>query len=387
MHQPLPTRWFRAWRHFWSAPDELLVSAGASGERVVARIRLFVTAFLVAVPTYRLATGDPAPEATIGLAVAGVAFLLAIAFHVVARGEYYRPWLGFATSLADVTLISATLVVFLATDQPHTAVNSKVVFPTYFLALAATALRYDARTCVIAGAVAIAEYGAIVVYAATHWALNDAQYAPFPYGMFSALAQASRLVLLASAAIIATMIVVRTQRLRWLSASDPLTTLMNRGFFDERMQEEEIRARRYHRPLAIALIDIDRFKQFNDTYGHASGDEALRVTSRAIRTCVRRTDLVARYGGEEFVVAFLETAGELAVQKAEDIRRAVQAQRVLLKGSRGVTNITVSVGIASWPGDGDTVRAIIEQADARMYQAKQAGRNRVAGPAGLVPAS
>jgi diguanylate cyclase (GGDEF)-like protein len=145
------------------------------------------------------------------------------------------------------------------------------------------------------------------------------------------------------------------------------------------MLEEEMRAERYSRPLAIAMIDIDHFKQFNDTYGHASGDEALRVASRAIRNCVRRTDLVARYGGEEFVVAFLETDGTSAAQKAEDIRRAVEAQRVLLKGSRGVTNITVSIGVACWPDDGDAIRAIIEQADARLYRAKQAGRNRVVG--------
>jgi diguanylate cyclase (GGDEF)-like protein len=202
--------------------------------------------------------------------------------------------------------------------------------------------------------------------------------------MFSWIAQMSRVVLLGSAAFIATMIVLRTQRLRWLSASDPLTQLMNRGFFDARMEEEEIRARRYERPLALAMIDIDRFKQFNDTYGHASGDEALRVVSRAIRTCVRRTDLVARYGGEEFMVAFLETDGDSAAQKAEDIRRAVMAQRVMLKGSRGVTNVTVSIGIAVWPRDADTLRSVIEKADRRLYAAKEAGRNRVVGPTDIV---
>lgn len=379
-------RWYRAWRRFWDPPDEILVAAGAGGERAVARLRLFVTAFLVAVPLWRLASGDTVAEATIGLSVAGGAFMLALAFYLLAQGDSYRPWLGFATSLADVTLISTTLVIFIMTDAPHPAVNSKVVFPTYFLALAATALRYDARTSVAAGIVAVAQYLGIVSFASTRWDLNDPIFAPFPYGMFSWTAQVSRLVLLGSAAFIATMIVQRTQRLRWLSASDPLTNLMNRGFFDERMQEEEIRARRYERPLTIAMIDIDRFKQFNDTYGHASGDEALRVVSRAIRTCVRRTDLVARYGGEEFVVAFLETDGGSATIKAEEVRRAVEAQRVMLKGSRGVTSVTVSVGVATWPQDGDTVRAVIEKADARMYVAKQAGRNRAAGADGLVAA-
>ena len=351
---------------------------------MVARIRLFVTGFLVFVPIVRFATGDGVDDTIIGLAIAGGAFLLALGFYFLTQGEQYRPWLGFTTSLTDVTLISATLLILVATEAPHTAVNSKVVFPTYFLALAATALRYDARASVVAGLLAVGQYLAIVSYAATRWDLNDPIFAPFPYGTFSWTAQISRAVLLACAALIATMIVLRTQRLRWLSASDPLTQLMNRGFFDERMQEEEIRARRYDRPLAIAMIDIDRFKQFNDTYGHASGDEALRVVSRAIRACVRRTDLVARYGGEEFVVAFLETETGAATQKAEDVRRAVQAQRVLLKGSRGVTNVPVSVGIATWPVDGDTVRTVTEKADARMYAAKQAGRNRAAGPGGIV---
>jgi diguanylate cyclase (GGDEF)-like protein len=376
--------WYRAVRTFWNHPDDLLVAAGANGELVVAKLRLFVTAFLVVVPVFRIMTGDRALEAGIGLSIGGAAFLMALGFLLLARSEQYRPWLGFVTSLADVTLITTTLVVFLVADQPHAAVNSKVVFPTYFLAIAATSLRYDARTSVVAGTAAVVQYLAVLTWAAANYNLNDPIYAPYAYGMFSWIAQMSRVVLLGSAAFIATMIVLRTQRLRWLSASDPLTQLMNRGFFDERMEEEEIRARRYERPLALAMIDIDRFKQFNDTYGHASGDEALRVVSRAIRTCVRRTDLVARYGGEEFMVAFLETDGDSAAQKAEDIRRAVMAQRVMLKGSRGVTNVTVSIGIAVWPRDADTLRSVIEKADRRLYAAKEAGRNRVVGPTDIV---
>lgn len=368
------------WREFWKRPDDLLVDAGASGEIVVARIRLFVTAVLLVITVGEVFFGGASAEASAGTLNGLIAVGLALVIYVVVRGSLYRPWLGFATSIADVSLVSGVLVTFLALGLPHTAVNSKVIFPVYFLAISASALRYDARTCAVAGLVATVEYLAVVTWAATHFALNAPTYAPFVNGTFSWSAQVGRLALLLSAGLISTILVLRSQHLRWLSASDPLTQLMNRGFFDERIADEVIRTKRYRRSLSVAMADLDHFKQFNDTYGHACGDEALRVVARAIRRSVRRTDLVARYGGEEFVIAFPETSLEGARQKAEDIRRAVQLATVQLRGGRPPARVTVSLGVAELPHDGDDIHPVLEAADRRLYRAKQAGRNRVFGP-------
>jgi hypothetical protein len=133
------------------------------------------------------------------------------------------------SSSFDVTLITAALGLFLLTNQPHTAVNSKVVFEGYFLAIGSTSLRYDKRICITAGLLAFAEYFAIVFFAARRWDLNSPVYAPYPYGLFSWSAQISRLIMMLTAAALGVALVSRSQRLLQLATSDPLTGLFNRG--------------------------------------------------------------------------------------------------------------------------------------------------------------
>jgi diguanylate cyclase (GGDEF)-like protein len=153
-----------------------------------------------------------------------------------------------------------------------------------------------------------------------------------------------------------------------MSAKDPLTGLMARGFFDERAQAEAARTLRYGRHLSVEMIDIDFFKRFNDTYGHAVGDEVLRVVGGMLRS-VRQSDLVARYGGEEFIIVFPETPPDAAVVKAEELRQVIEP-----------SSVTVSIGVAGLPSDGDDIWMVIDKADQRLYEAKQGGRNRVVGP-------
>jgi diguanylate cyclase len=166
--------------------------------------------------------------------------------------------------------------------------------------------------------------------------------------------------------------VVRTE-----SLTDPLTTLSNRKFFDtafERMMKE---AAVNNEPLSVILTDIDHFKKFNDTYGHLTGDQVLRLVAVSLKHNVKGQDIAARYGGEEFAVVLPKTALPAAVTVADHIRRAVQSKE-LMRRSTGETlgKVTISLGVATWR-KGDDVATILERADKCLYAAKDAGRNCV----------
>ncbi|HEU4700095.1 MAG TPA: GGDEF domain-containing protein [Gemmatimonadales bacterium] len=372
------------WQRLWRPADPVMVDAGAGGELLVARVRLLLTGILLVIPATNVLLDPRIEENYVGLGVTLLALALALVlFHLVKR-DVFRPWLPFLTSAMDVTLVSLALASFLVLGAPHTAVNSKVLFEVYFLAIFGTSLRYDARVCVLTGALAILEYGAIVAWAATHWRLNDPVFAPFPYGMFSWNAQGGRLVILAAAGVLSTTIVLRTQRLRHLSTSDRLTGLFNRGYFEARLAAELSRARRSGQPLSLVVVDVDHFKRFNDQHGHPAGDVALRTIGTLLRHAVRRSDIVARWGGEEFVLVFPETEAEATYEKLEQIRRAVAQAPIRLPRQQGTGTLTISAGIAAWPRDAAGIEELLAAADARLFAAKAAGRDRVV--LGSVPA-
>ena len=166
-----------------------------------------------------------------------------------------------------------------------------------------------------------------------------------------------------------------------LAYYDPLTGVPNRRAFEEVLQKEWLRARRYHHPLALAIADIDNFKRHNDTYGHSAGDEVLRAVAQMIEDRTRRgTDLVARIGGEEFAVILPETD----VAGAEAFMEGVVAQCRELRFEYGpsVEVLTMSAGVASCVPDGDDgASRLFAQADAALYRAKLEGKNRIAGSA------
>lgn len=357
----------------------MLVDAGAAGEVLVARTRLALAILVWLIPILDLVTPPRQTETYVGIAAASLGVLLAFGAYRLSR-RLYRPWMGFATSLMDVSLISLALAGFLFIGQPHTTVNSRVVFEIYLLSLAATALRFDPRICIVTGAAAAAEYFGLVLYTSTHWRLNDPSYAPYAYGTFSWSDQISRLILLGIGAVISASIVRRTRRLQWLSARDRLTGLLNRAVFEDLLLDAVVRARRYGRPLSLLMVDIDHFKQFNDSFGHMAGDQALQFVSAAIRSVVRQRETVARYGGDEIVVLFPDTDSETAVGLAERIREGVIAAPLTMTGVDDVIQISVSIGVATIPTEGGDYIDLIERADARLYSAKQDGRNRVVGP-------
>jgi len=166
------------------------------------------------------------------------------------------------------------------------------------------------------------------------------------------------------------------EELERLSVTDRLTELYNHGYFQQRLEEEFKRSARFGHKMSLIMLDIDDFKEFNDTFGHPQGDRVLKAVSAIIRGNLRDMDIAARYGGEEFVVLLPETELEGALAVAERIRIGVDGYRLDGSGTARAVG-TVSVGVAAFPEHAGTALRMLESADEAMYSAKRAGKNRV----------
>jgi diguanylate cyclase (GGDEF)-like protein len=166
------------------------------------------------------------------------------------------------------------------------------------------------------------------------------------------------------------------EKLREQAIRDPLTGLFNRRFLEDGLDRELHRAQRKQSALSLVMLDLDHFKQFNDTFGHDAGDLLLRELGKILRTVLRQSDIACRYGGEEFVLVFPDSS-------LADTRKRVEEIRTLVKGleirhdDRPLGPITVSAGVAAAPEHGSTARDLIRSADDALYAAKQAGRDRL----------
>ncbi|MBT8136571.1 MAG: sensor domain-containing diguanylate cyclase, partial [Gammaproteobacteria bacterium] len=174
---------------------------------------------------------------------------------------------------------------------------------------------------------------------------------------------------------------VNRARLRLSGLTDALTDWHNRRYLEVRLVEELARAQRNRQTLGCLMIDIDHFKEVNDTHGHMVGDEVLREVARRVATQVRGSDVAARFGGEEFVVLLPDTGERLARNLAERVRRVVRATPVQVSDDLAMT-VTISVGVAAVSpqrhGDPRALsKSLLETADAAMYRAKKTGRDRV----------
>ncbi|MEB1796295.1 diguanylate cyclase [Xanthomonas campestris pv. campestris] len=166
------------------------------------------------------------------------------------------------------------------------------------------------------------------------------------------------------------------ESLRRQSIRDALTGLYNRRYLEEALSHELARCARRDLPLSVLMLDVDHFKQFNDGQGHAGGDLLLAAVGELLLTRLRAEDVACRYGGEEFTVILPETDGEEAMRVAEQIRGHIAALAVS-DGQRALPRVTASIGVASFPADGELGSALIQKADAALYVAKRQGRNRV----------
>ena len=152
--------------------------------------------------------------------------------------------------------------------------------------------------------------------------------------------------------------------------------MFNHRYFQEQMSANIQTAKRYESVFSLILIDIDFFKKFNDTYGHQSGDAVLRQVAQTIKRNIRSTDIPCRYGGEEMSVILTNTNKEDAIKTAVKICEAVRNKEFEL-ATGDWTHVTISLGVASMPQDGETTESLIEYADKCLYVAKRNGRNQV----------
>ncbi|MFZ5944745.1 MAG: diguanylate cyclase [Bacillota bacterium] len=158
---------------------------------------------------------------------------------------------------------------------------------------------------------------------------------------------------------------------------DDLTRAFNRRYLLRRLDEEVIQSKLEDKEFSLAIVDIDYFKNVNDSFGHVVGDEVLKTLVKRMQENLRATDVVCRYGGEEFIILLPETVQSTGVMVLERLRENIASETFSTTKSDKELSITVSIGVSSFPHDGNNPEKIIKEADAAMYQAKRAGRNMV----------
>jgi diguanylate cyclase (GGDEF)-like protein len=167
----------------------------------------------------------------------------------------------------------------------------------------------------------------------------------------------------------------KIDQFRELAAHDGLTGLINYQAFHELLEKELSRAKRYGKPLSLAIGDIDHFKHFNDRYGHLAGDHVLRVVAQHLDKGLRESDMIARYGGEEFAILITESTLEAGLAAVQRLREGLSELQIDYEGQK--LSVTMSFGVASLPpGQDITKDNLIKKADMALYKAKRGGRNR-----------
>jgi diguanylate cyclase (GGDEF)-like protein len=370
-----PARW--GW--LWRGPGVPLEVAAADGEHRIARLRVTVVLCLLCILVLAVLDLGLRPGVWVSLACQLVALAHAGWILAVTRRRAGRAWIGFASAAGDATLVSLSLAGFVLAGYPSLATNHPTIFPVYFLVIASTALRYDTRVCVAAVLVSTVQYGVLVLWVYSARNLPHSPYDALPLSAWSF--QAGRLILMLAAGWLSLHSIARAHRHCTLSTRDPLTGLLNRRFFDERLAEEAERVRRGESTLAVGLVDVDHFKLANDLFGHRVGDRALRAVAEALARSFRATDVVARYGGDEFAVLLPHARCDEIHERFESARRAVAQLEIQGRAGQAPLRLGLSVGFAVAPADGVGAAALLEIADRRLYEAKFAGRGCAVGPA------
>jgi diguanylate cyclase (GGDEF)-like protein len=164
--------------------------------------------------------------------------------------------------------------------------------------------------------------------------------------------------------------------LRQQAIHDPLTDLFNRRYLEETLPRDLYQAQRRNTPLSVVMLDLDGFKQFNDSFGHGPGDALLRELGRALREPLRKSDIACRYGGDEFLLVLPDSSTTDTQARLEEIRTSLKRLQIR-HGEQVLGMITLSAGIAQTPEHGTTTNELLQAADEAMYAAKQSGGDRI----------
>jgi diguanylate cyclase (GGDEF)-like protein len=369
----------RGLRRWWTSlmlEDEVLEPV--SDRRTPLRMVLPALAPVMAIGAVLVLREPDNLVAILSVGAGGVAIAFAALMSLVER-RLERPfWLQIGTVAFFAALISMLMLVFLTLEHPRQHAHW-IVFFLYFLLIGSVGLSDDPRQPICAGLLCIAGYLAVLPVVAYAARSGSSPMAARVAPELEWVANAARVALLAAATVLGAASANRGRAVRRLSLRDGLTGLLNRHAFDRCLERMACRAERRGTPMTIAMIDIDYFKRLNDTHGHAAGDAVLRWVGSWLRYSFRSSDVVARYGGEEFVVAFLDTDAEHLTDRLEALRRGIQQSSLRDPDGGSEIRITVSIGIARMPADGDQVREVLCCADERLYQAKAAGRDCIVG--------
>lgn len=371
----IPNLYRAALRHLWPPVEPALVSAGREGEVAAAQARIGLAILLGVSPLVTLYQDPGALQATLSLPLVGL--FIAVGFWTLwlARREPHPSWVSYAGSAVDVTLVSAYQMMLFLDGMAYVAMGSRATFTLYVFAIIATGLRYDPRLVVSTGLLAAVQWMGVMIWADSSGlgasAIADGRFYPSTRldGQFE------ELIVLAAATVLSLIIVGRSREIRLSSVLDGLTRLLNKAHFEERFSLELERTIRHGRPLALAILDLDRFKAINDTMGHPAGDAVIYEAADRLRRKVRRTDLVARLGGDEFAVVLPETSPAEAVAKVEELCAAISGTPIDVE--QVAVTVTCSAGVSACPSDGAAVSVLIASADKRLLDAKRRGRNRV----------
>jgi diguanylate cyclase (GGDEF)-like protein len=357
----------------WPPREPELADAGRAGEIVIAKARLIVVALLLP-PSIATCLRNPGePSGWLGVATALVCIAIGVEVLRRARAGTITRALQVVSTVVDVSLITSYHALLFMAGEVSLVLQSRVTFALYLIAIIGAALRYDGQLVRLAGIVAALQYLGIVAWAHATARINAV--APNFYGDTTFAGQAEEVCILLMATVLGCILVERARELRLSGIRDPLTRLANRSYFAERFESELQRTLAARGTAAVAMVDIDHFKNVNDSYGHNAGDVVLRHVATELRRSLRGADIVARLGGEEFVIFFANAGLENAHTRLDALRIALSKGEVACGAA--LIGITVSIGLAVSPDDGLDSHTLLATADARLLIGKRSGRNVV----------
>jgi diguanylate cyclase (GGDEF)-like protein len=373
-----PWNQFRRQAREWlnGRPEDRLIAGLWTAQESLAALYLGLLLLLLLPVAVGLRIGTAETPTRLVLVATAVAAVFSASEAEVQRRARNVTLLPVVAGLVYGLVVSAVFAAVLGSSLPGVWQRHTTVFPVFPLLVFATGLRGDPRLCVASGAFAALGFLAVVSVAPS-LAAGDPEKAATLARQLDATNVGIQLLILFCTTVFGALNATRERTLRRIAHCDALTGLIGGDAFERCLEREAARAVRTGLGLTVALIDLDRFRQINDAYGHAFGDSILRWVADLLRESVRNTDLVARLSGERFCVAFLDSDHPALVGRLEALRREVAEVEIRRAGLAEPVRLTLSAGLARFPREGTHVEEVLAVAMERLHAAKRAGRDRV----------